>query len=156
MAVNSSLATCLSVSITAPATHNSTGFAALTYTQVGELESIGDVTQTRAAITFKNLCTGKTSTLKGSEEGVSIPVTVALDRDDAGQALMSTAYASNTQILSVRIQEANGDMMYFRGFVMSNTVAYGGGPDEVKRRSYNFGVVAPSGADPTIVEVNAA
>jgi hypothetical protein len=151
----SSNATCISVSVAAPATHNSTGFAALTYTQVGELETIGDVSQTRAAITFKNLCTGKTSTLKGSEEGVSIPVTVALDRDDAGQTMMSTAYASNTQILSVRIQEANGDMMYFRAFVMSNTVVYGG-PDDVKRRNYGFGVVAPSTNDPTIVEVNAA
>jgi hypothetical protein len=155
MAVNSSLGTCLSVSVAAPATHNSTGFAALTYTQVGEIESIGDVTQTRAAITFKNLCTGKTSSLKGSEEGVNVAVTVALDRDDAGQALMSTAYASNTQILSIRIQEANNDILYLRAYVMGNTVAYGGGPDEVKRRSYSLGVVAPSGADPTIVEVNA-
>lgn len=155
MAVFSTLGTCLSVSVAAPATHNSTGFAALTYTQVGEIESIGDVTQSRAAITFKNLCTGKTSTLKGSEEGVNIAVTVALDRDDAGQTLMSTAYASNTQILSIRIQEANNDILYFRAFVMGNTVTYGGGPDEVKRRGYSLGVVAPSGADPTIVEVNA-
>lgn len=155
MAVNSSLGTCLSVSITAPATHNAVGFAALTYTAVGELETVADVTQTRAAITFKNLCTGKTSTLKGSEEGVTIAVTAALDRDDAGQALMATAYASNTQILSVRIAEANGDILYFRAYVMANTVAYGGGPDEVKRRSYSLGVVAPSTSDPTIVEVNA-
>ena len=153
MSVNASAGTCLSVSVAAPASHTSVGFAALTWTTVGELESIGDVSQTRAAVTFANLCTAKTTTLKGVEEGITIPVTVALDRDDAGQALMDTAYASNTQIMSVKITEANGDMMYMRAYVMSKTVAYGG-VNDVKKRNYGLGVVAPATGE-TIVEVNA-
>lgn len=153
MSLNSSSKTVLSVAITAPATHDAAGFAALTYTAVGELESIGDVTQSCAAITFKNLATGKTSTLKGSEDGVTVPVTVGLDRDDAGQAIMDTAYASATQILSVKISEANGDAMYMRAYVMAKTVAYGDA-DSVKRRNYSLGVVAPATGS-TIVEVNA-
>lgn len=154
MTISSSSGTVLSVSTAAPATHDAAGFAVLSFTTVGELENIGDVSQSHAAVTFTNLGTGKTSTLKGGEEGVSIPITVALDRDDAGQALMDTAYASATQVCSFKIAEANGDIMYCRGYVMSKTVTYGG-TNDVKRRQYGIGVVAPASGN-TIVEVNAA
>lgn len=154
MSVNASAGTCISVSVAAPSTHDAAGFAALSFTQIGELESIGDVTQNRAAVTFANLCTSKTTTLKGVEDGITIPVTVALDRDDAGQALMDTAYASNTSIVSIKITEANGDAMYLRAYVMSKSVAYGG-VNDVKKRNYGLGVVAPA-TGTTIVEVNAA
>ena len=154
MALNTSSRTCLSVSVGVPATHDAAGFAALTYTQVGEIETIADVAQSYAAVTFKNLCTGKTSTLKGGEEQATVSMTVGLDRDDAGQALMATAFKSATQILAIRISEANGDFMYLRAYVMSNTVVYGDA-DSVKRRQYSFGVVAPTTASDTIVEVNA-
>lgn len=153
MTVHASAGTCLSVSVAAPATQTSVGFAALTWTTVGELESVGDVAMTRAAVTFANMCTAKTTTLKGVEEGITIPIAVALDRDDAGQALMNTAYASNTQVLSVRVTEANGDILYMRAFVMGKSIVYGGVTD-VKKCNYSLGVVAPTTGD-TIVEFNA-
>lgn len=154
MSVNASAGTCISVSAAAPATYDVAGFAALTWTQVGELESIGDVTISHAAVTFANLCTAKTTTLKGAEEAVTIPVTTALDRDDAGQALMSTARKSLTAIYSFKITEGNGDVMYFRAYVMSETVVYGGINDP-KKGNYSLGVVTPASGD-TIVVSNAA
>lgn len=153
MTVRATSGTCVSVSITAPATHNTAGFDALTWTQLGELESVGDVAIQHASVNFANLCTGKTTMLKGTEEGISIPIGVGLDRDDAGQVIMTAARASLTQVLSIKIAEANGDMLYMRAYVMGETITYGDG-NSVKRASYTLGVVAPSTGD-TIVVKNA-
>lgn len=154
MTVHASSGTCVSVSASAPATHDSSGFAALTFTAVGELETIGDIAIAHAAVNFANLCTGKTTTLKGGEEAINVPIGVGLDRDDAGQALMTTARASLTAIYSFKISEANGDAMYFRAYVMGETITYGGVTDP-KKASYALGIVKP-GSGATIVVVNAA
>lgn len=147
--------TCLSVSAAAPATHDSAGFAALTWTQVGELESIGEFKINHATVTFANLCTGKTSVKKGAEDAVTVPVVVALDRDDAGQTLLTTARKSLTLIYSFKILEANGDIVYFRAQVMSEVITGGAGVNDVKKGGYDLGVQAPATGD-TAVVVNAA
>lgn len=146
--------TCLSVSAAAPATHDAAGFTALTWTQVGELESIGEFTINHATVNFTNLCTGKTSVAKGAEEAVTVAVGVALDRDDAGQTLMTTARKSLTAVYSFKIQEANGDIVYFRAHVMSERITGGSGVNDTKMGGYSLGVKAPSTGD-TAVVVNA-
>ena len=146
--------TCLSVSAAAPATHDATGFAALTWTQVGELESSGEFTIHHATVNFTNLCTGKTSVSKGAEEAVTVAIGVALDRDDAGQTLMTTARKSLTAVYSFKIQEANGDIVYFRAHVMSERITGGSGVNDTKMGGYSLGVKAPSTGD-TAVVVNA-
>lgn len=146
--------TCLSVSAAAPATHDAAGFAALTWTQVGELESIGEFTINHATVNFTNLCTGKTSVAKGAEEAVTVAIGVALDRDDAGQTLMTTARKSLTAVYSFKIMEANGDIVYFRAHVMSERITGGSGVNDTKMGGYSLGVKAPSTGD-TAVVVNA-
>jgi hypothetical protein len=154
MTVYSGAGTCLSVSAAAPATHDATGFGALAWTQVGELESIGEFNITHAAVTFANLCSGKTSISKGAEEPVSVDVGVALDRDDAGQALMTTARKSLTAVVSLKVAEANGDIVYFRAHVMSERITGGAGVNDTKMGAYSLGVKAPATGDTAIV-VNA-
>jgi hypothetical protein len=154
MTIAASVGTCVSVSASLPATFDAAGYAALTYTQVGELEAIGEINVRHAAVTFQNMCSGKTSTLKGAEEPVAITIDVALDRDDAGQTIMATARKSLTSKVSVKVAEANGDIVYFHGFVMSDTINYGG-INEVKKAQYEIGVVAPATGD-TVLVVNAA
>jgi len=146
--------TCLSVSAAAPTTHDAAGFAALTWTQVGELESIGEFTINHATVNFTNLCTGKTSVAKGAEEAVTVAIGVALDRDDAGQTLMTTARKSLTAVYSFKIMEANGDIVYFRAHVMSERITGGSGVNDTKMGGYSLGVKAPSTGD-TAVVVNA-
>ena len=149
--------TCIAVSAATPATHNQAGFAALTYTQVGELEAVDGIDIRSAAVSFANLCTGKTSRSKGVEEAIDFNITVAMDRDDAGQAIMSTARKSKTQQVSIRITESSGDVGYVRAFVMGERLAGGAGPNDIRKNIYSIGVVAPSGAnDDTMVIVNAA
>jgi hypothetical protein len=153
MTLAASVGTCVSVSAALPATFDAAGYGALTFTQVGELESIGEINVRHAAITFQNMCTGKTSTLKGAEEAVAVTLGVALDRDDAGQSIMATARKSLTTKVSVKILEANGDIVFFHGFVMSDTIVYGG-INEIKKANYEIGVVAPATGD-TVLVVNA-
>ena len=148
--IAASVGTCVSVFAGVPATFDKAGYEALTYTQVGELESIGDISIAHAAVTFQNMCTGKTSTLKGAEEPTEVTLTVAIDRDDAGQTVMTTARKSLTQKVSIKVLEANGDAVYFHGFVMSDSILYGG-INEVKRAEYNIGVVAPAAGDTVLV-----
>jgi hypothetical protein len=156
MATFSGAGTCLAVSAAAPATHNAAGFAALTWTTVGELESIGELTINHATVSFTNLCTARTSVSKGAEEPVTVAIGVAMDRDDAGQALMTTARKSLTAVYSFRIQEANGDIAYFRAHVMSERIAGGSGVNEIKMGAYSLGVKAAALAiDETVVVVNA-
>lgn len=147
--------TCLSVSAGAPATHDQTGFTALTWTQVGELESIGEIKISHAAVTFTNLCTGKTSVTKGAEEAINTNIVVALDRDDAGQALMTTARKSLTAVYSFKVLESNGDISYFRAYVMGEVITGGSGVNDVKKGGYDLGISAPATGD-TVVVVNAA
>ena len=154
MTIAASVGTCVSVSASLPATFDAAGYDALTYTQVGELEAIGEINVRHAAVTFQNMCSGKTSTLKGAEEPVAITIDVALDRDDAGQTIMATARKSLTSKVSVKVAEANGDIVFFHGFVMSDTINYGG-INEVKKAQYEIGVVAPATGD-TVLVVNAA
>ena len=148
MTLHAAAETCISVSAAAPATNDATGFAALTYTSVGELETIGDITRRKAAITFGNLCTGKTTTLKGGEEGVTVEIGVGLDRDNAGQTLMTAGYG-DTDPYSFKITESNGDAVYFQAYVMQDSIRYGGMNDVVKG-SYSLGLLTE-----TFVVVNA-
>lgn len=149
--------TCLSVSTGNPASWNAAGFAALTWTTVGELESIPEFIIEHAQANFTNLCTGKSKILKGSENPISGDVMVGMDRDDAGQAMMTTARQSKTQELSFKIAEPNGDIVYFKALVMKEKIVGGDGPDDVRKGMYGVAVQTPAGLnDQTFVIVNAA
>jgi hypothetical protein len=151
MTTTTGAGTCLSVSAAQPATHDETGFAALTWTQVGELESVAEIMVAHTSSSFTNLCTGKTSVNKGAEEAVTANVVCALDREDAGQALMTTGRKSLTAIYSFRVAESNGDIVYFQAHVMSERITGGSGVNDTKMGGYSLGVKAQPAADTFIV-----
>lgn len=147
--------TCLSVSSVLPATHDAVTFAALTWTQVGELSTLGDLVTQHNPVNFQNLCTGRTTVLKGSEQPILVDVTVALDLDDAGQTIMIAARKSKNAY-AFKVTQDNGDIRYFVAFVMSEGARYGGN-DDVIMAPYQLGIKAPSSAAAdTIVVVNGA
>jgi hypothetical protein len=156
MPVFTAAGTCLSVSTAAPAAWTAAGFAALTWTTVGELESIPEFIIEHATANFTNLCTGKTSVLKASENPSSGDVMVGMDRDDAGQVVMTAARKSKTQVLSLRIAEPNGDIVYFRAQVTKEKIVGGNGANDVRMGMFGLAVQAPAGAtDDTFVVFNA-
>lgn len=143
--------TCVSVSAATPATHDAAGFAALTYTQLGELETLGEINLRHESVNFVNLCTGKTTLIKGAEQGVEFDIGVAMDRDDAGQALMTTARKSLTAKVAVKIGDSAGDTVYLLCYVMGERIAGGAGPNDVRMGNYTLGAVAPASGDTAVV-----
>lgn len=143
--------TCVSVSASVPATHNAAGFAALTYTQLGELETLGEINIRHASVNFANLCTGKTTVIKGAEEGIEFDIGVALDRKDAGQALMTTARKSLTSKISIKVVDSAGDTVYLTCYVMSERIAGGAGVNDVRMGNYTLGAIAPASGDTAVV-----
>lgn len=151
MTVKSSVGTCLSISAALPATHDDAGFAALTWTEVGELETLGDVILNRQTGTFTRLYSGDSSVIKGGEEATTITPVLGLDRGDAGQAIAAAAYKSPNDY-AFRITESDGDKVYFVGKVTSWGFRYGQGTDAV-RTPIGIGLTAaPSDKDPATGE----
>jgi hypothetical protein len=65
---------------------------------------------------------------------------------------MTTARKSLTSKVAIKVAEANGDIVFFHGFVMSDTINYGG-INEITKAQYEIGVVAPATGD-TVLVVN--
>lgn len=143
--------TCVSVSASTPATHNAAGFAELTYTQLGELESLGEINIRHDSASFANLCTGKTTIIKGAEQGIEFDITVAMDRDDAGQAIMTTARKGLNDKVAIKIVDNAGDTVYVLAYVMGERIAGGAGVNDVRMNVYSLGVIAPASADTAVV-----
>jgi hypothetical protein len=151
MSQNSGLGTCVAVSAAVPATHDEAGFEALTYTQLGELESIAELNISHSTVSFTSLCSGKTSVSKGAEDAVEFDLTCANDHADAGQALMRTARGSITAVVSVRITEPTGYIKYVKGRVMSSREAGGAGVNDVQMTVFRIGVIAPATGSTVVI-----
>lgn len=143
--------TCVSVSVAAPTTRDAAGFAALTWTALGELETMGEISVRHESISFSALCTGKTTVVKGAEQGIEVDIGVAMDRKDAGQALMTTARKNLTAKMSFKVVESSGDIIYFQAYVMGERLAGGAGVNDIRMNNYNLGVIAPNTGDTAII-----
>ena len=141
--------TCVSVSAASPATHDSTGFAALTYTQVGELATLGAVQSTFEMATFDSLCTGVRTKVPGIREVADFEITYALDRDDAGYALLAGAH-EDKDIVSLRIVDPQGTL-YMTARVMSHKYAEGSDPNAIVIGSNTFSPVPGAGGVITVI-----
>lgn len=125
MPVQTSAGTKLSVSASLPATYDSTGFAALTFTDVGEVVDLGSFGKEFNLVTFNSLDDRRTQKFKGSYNNGTIAVQLGQDDADAGQiVLISGAESDNSHSFKVTLQ--NGDIRYFTGKIMSYTTDVGG------------------------------
>ncbi len=117
MSAKTSAGTTLKISAGVPATFDATGYAALTYTTVGEVTDLGELGREYNLVTHNPLATRGTVKTKGSFNEGSLNVQLALDTDDAGQILMKTAAASDA-LYAVTVTTQNGDKYYFQCLVM--------------------------------------
>jgi len=110
----------IAISVASPATYDAAGYAALTYTEVGNVEKIGAIGATYAKVEFQPL-KGPKQKYKGSADYGSLQPSVALDGGDAGQALLNTAAADETnKLYSFKVTKADGAVRYFQGRVFGN------------------------------------
>lgn len=119
MGSSTAAGTTLAISVAHPATEDAAGYAALTYTEIGQIEKIGAFGATFGKIEFKPL-KGPTQKHKGSSDYGSLQPSLAHDDADAGQVILRTAAADATSTLyTFRVTLADGAKRYFQGRVFS-------------------------------------
>lgn len=107
----------LAISASQPATEDEAGYTALTYTEIGGIETIGSFGSEFTLVEFQPL-KGPTQKHKGSVNYGSLNPSLAHDEDDAGQAILRTAAedASST-LYSFEVTLSDGATRYFQGRV---------------------------------------
>lgn len=124
MPVRTSAGTTIKLSAGTPASFNSAGYAALTWTTIGEVTDLGEFGREYNLVTHNPLGSRGTVKKKGSFNEGSITMQLGLDTDDAGQILAKTASNSDSDY-SFEIATQNGDKYYFQAQVMSFKVGVG-------------------------------
>lgn len=108
-----------------PATYDVAGYAALTFTALGEITDGGEHGRTYNLVTSNPIASRGTEKYKGSFNEGTKTIVVDLDSDDAGQILAKTALNSDDDY-SFEVAYPNGDKDYFQAKVMSFRKATGG------------------------------
>lgn len=124
MAVQTSAGTTLAISAGTPATYDSGGFAALSWTTVGEVTDLGEYGRAYNLVTHNPIATRGTEKFKGSYNDGSISLQMAEDTSDVGQIVLDAALASDNAY-AFRVTAQDGDIDYFQARVMSKTVNIG-------------------------------
>jgi hypothetical protein len=118
-------------------------FAALTYTEVKNVENIGRFGGEFKAIDFIALGDRLVQKFKGSEDPGTIDVPMAFDSTDAGQAALVAAFGSDAEYaFKVELNDeitTNPTTFYFKGRVMSNSREIGGA-DNIVMRQVSIGI----------------
>lgn len=116
MGTMTSAGTKLAISAVAPATQDAAGYGALTFTEIGKVESIGAFGATTEEITFQPLRGARESHKGGTNYGTLSP-SIAHDDDDAGQTLLRTAAEDATDLYSFEVTFASAAKRYFQARV---------------------------------------
>jgi len=118
MALTEGIGGFLSVSAATPATFDASGYAALTWTEVGEASEVPEFGAAYSAVTFTPLKTGIVNKFHGELNYGSITIPLGYDSSDAGQIILLAALASKDEI-SFRETRSDGTIRYIMGKVMS-------------------------------------
>jgi hypothetical protein len=130
-------------------------FAALSYIEIGLVESIGEFGDESADVTFAAIGDSRTRHAKGARDAGTMAIVCGHDPTDVGQAALLAAENTNDNyafrvILSDSPTASYSDTnMYFRGLVRSAKRNIGTN-DNVVRNTYNVGI------NSAIIEVLAA
>jgi hypothetical protein len=133
-------------SVTEQAADTTAEFAALTYVEVGYVESIGAYGDTASEVTAAVLGDGRTRKAKGARNSGTLPITCLDQPDDLGQLALVAAEAQNSAnyalkiVLPNRLNATGADQIdYMRVLVMSKSLDVGAN-DHIVRRTFNAGI----------------
>lgn len=122
--VFTSAGTTLEVSASLPASYDGTGFAALTFTEVGEITDMGEYGRQYNLVTHNPLNNRRTVKRKGSYNDGSLALQLARVPADAGQLILFNAVDSDESV-SCKVTLQDGTIQYFTAQVMSYTTGVG-------------------------------
>lgn len=117
--------TIIGISASSPATYNASGYGALTFTTIGNIEDAGEHGREYAEVTFNPIDTRGTRKFKGSFNEGSKTLSIGYNSDDAGMAILKTALNSDADF-SFEVQYPTGDTDWFSAKVLTLTKATGG------------------------------
>lgn len=119
-----SAGTKLYVSASAPATYNSAGFAALSWTEVTEVTDLGEFGKEYNLVTHNPLGSRQTIKRKGSYNNGNLTLAMARVPTDAGQALLIAGRDSDNSY-SFKVLNQDLTIAYFSGQIMKYTANVG-------------------------------
>lgn len=114
----------LALSAAAPASLTASGYAALTFTPIGEITDAGSLGRTYNIVNHNPLATRGTVKIKGSFDDGTMTVQMAYAPGDAGQVMVETALNSDT-FYSFKLTLQDGTIKYFQAQVTSAPVNVG-------------------------------
>lgn len=125
MAVETVAGTAFGISAGVPATFNAAGYAALTYSTIGEITDGGSHGRVYAEVTHMPIGNRGTQKFKGSFNEGNKTLQLAINGTDAGQVLLKTALASDNAF-AFKVLYQGGAIDYFQARVLSFSKATAG------------------------------
>lgn len=110
--------TIIGISAALPATYNAAGYAALTFSAIGEITDGGSHGRTYALVSHNPIDTRGTQKFKGSFNEGQKTIQLACDADDPGQTIVKTALNDDADY-SFCVTYQDGSKDYFLAKVMS-------------------------------------
>lgn len=125
--VFTSTGTLYAVSAAVPATYDSAGFLALTWTDVAEVTDMGEYGATYEVVSHNPLATRRTIKRKGTVNDGALTMQLGRDPADAGQALLIAGVdgAARDVVHSHRVTLQDGTIQYVTGQIFSYTTNVG-------------------------------
>lgn len=124
MTIQSVAGTEISISAALPATYNAVGYAALTFSKIGEITDGGTHGRTYAEITHQPIDTRATQKLKGSFNEGTKTLQLAIDPADPGQVILRAAVLSDAPY-AFKVEYQDGSIDYFPALALSFEKAVG-------------------------------
>jgi len=124
---------------------NAAAYAALSWTEIDFVETIGEFGDESSIINFAVLGDGRQRKAKGARDAGALAVTVAHIADSSGQAAAEAAEATyNNYAFKVELPNklnvgGTNELRYFKGLVTSKRLNVGGN-DNVVRATFNVAV----------------
>jgi hypothetical protein len=125
MAVDTSAGSKFSIGPANDVANDQAAYELLSFTEVGEVESIGSFGDTYSEITFTALSNRRVRKFKGSKNAGTIELTLGFDGADTGQTAIKAALdADDDYACSVELNDGatTNTFFYFRGKIMSYVV----------------------------------
>lgn len=130
-----------------PVTAAATGsaYAALTWVEIGSVETVGDIGDSAASVTFTGLAAARVRKFKGPRDAGDVAVVCGADPLDTGQIAAIAAEAAKFAYAFKVVLEDSADandtdsVIYFHAKVMSKNRSIGGASDVLKR-TFNLAI----------------
>lgn len=120
-------------------------YAALSYTEIGLIESLGEFGDEASDVSFASIGDARVRHSKGARDAGTMTVTCAHDPYDAGQLAANAAEATNNNyafklvIPDGATTSSTDTAFYFKGMVRSKKLNVGSN-DSVIKRTYQIGI----------------